>query len=679
MRNQLLLINLIFFNSSLLAQSILGIDVANHQGTINWSQVSAAGKVFAFVKATEGFTYDDPKFITNMTNGNNAGVKMGAYHFARPLNNSAINEANHFVSVAGAYIGAGYLPPVLDLEDDPTPLPNGTPLPISGLSTWVQTWMTTVENATGVAPILYTNSYYASQLSSSLNSYKLWIANPNTSPTNPPTNIGNWTTWAFKQYSWTGSVSGISGDVDLDVFNGTATEFNSLIMSGSTSPDLTKISDNMLASGNSVTFTVTVKNIGYATAGASSLGFLASVNSNLTFPSTLGANTIPALAPGSSYTVTRTINLCDAAMVLNSGTYYVGFRVDRLEEIAESEENNNVFVWGSNPVTIDCSTGGGTGTGSIRASLFPSAAVSSGAQWRVDGGAWTATNQTISNVTAGNHTVSFKDVPTWNTPPSYSFTLASGENKNISSPETEYTKTYILTTSSNPSIGGSTTGGGDFMVGSSGINTQITATPNPGWQLDNWTENGIVQMDYDEMVTITVSNDRNLVANFSQIIFYTITTTPSPSDCGFASGTGTLPAGSNLNIVASPKPNSTFINWTENGVFFSNQPQVLITVNGNKNFVANFACTIGVNDINLSEKIKIAPNPTVEGFSIITEESIQIVESEIFNMIGQRVALTQFINTPYFVPTINLFAGSYIVKLRIKGGDIITKKLIVNR
>jgi len=57
------------------------------------------------------------KFIDNMNAGVSAGVVMGAYHFARPDNNSAVDEANHFVSVAGNYIGAGYLPPALDLED----------------------------------------------------------------------------------------------------------------------------------------------------------------------------------------------------------------------------------------------------------------------------------------------------------------------------------------------------------------------------------------------------------------------------------------------------------------------------------------------------------------------------------------------------------------------------------
>ena len=89
--------------------------------------------------------------------------------------------------------------------------------------------MSAVQTATGIAPILYTNGSIASYLNSSLNTYKLWIADPDGSSTAQPTNIGVWTTWAFKQYSWTGTVSGISSQVDLNVFNGNTAAFNALI------------------------------------------------------------------------------------------------------------------------------------------------------------------------------------------------------------------------------------------------------------------------------------------------------------------------------------------------------------------------------------------------------------------------------------------------------------------
>ena len=51
------------------AQSILGIDVSGSQGTINWTQVKAAGYVFAWAKATEGITFTDASYSTNAVNG----------------------------------------------------------------------------------------------------------------------------------------------------------------------------------------------------------------------------------------------------------------------------------------------------------------------------------------------------------------------------------------------------------------------------------------------------------------------------------------------------------------------------------------------------------------------------------------------------------------------------------
>ena len=232
----LLIVSLAFLIiSKVTAQTILGIDVSKWQGTIDWQQVANDGKAFAYVKATEGQTYTDPKFATNAANGNSAGVVMGVYHFARPDNNTGTQDATNFVNVAGNYMGTGFLPPVLDFEDINR---NGMTVHLSDIMTssqltaWIQEFLTTVQNLTGVTPIVYTSTYYAGYVNSSLSTYGLWIAKPNTSPSDPPTSLGNWNDWMFKQYSWVGSVSGISGNVDLNVFNGSIDDFNELIGNG---------------------------------------------------------------------------------------------------------------------------------------------------------------------------------------------------------------------------------------------------------------------------------------------------------------------------------------------------------------------------------------------------------------------------------------------------------------
>jgi len=212
-------------------QDILGIDVSNWQGNIDWEQVKADGYTFAWAKSTEGMTYTDPMFFNNMENGLDANVVMGAYHFARPDNNTPQEDAANFLNIASAYIGNGFLPPVLDLEN---PYSGGQAILLTDiftseeLSNWAQAWMAEVETQTGISPFIYINGNYANYLNSSLTEYGLWFAQPDEN-LSPPVNIGTWEDWKFKQYSWWGDISGIQGDVDLNIFNGTLQDFNTII------------------------------------------------------------------------------------------------------------------------------------------------------------------------------------------------------------------------------------------------------------------------------------------------------------------------------------------------------------------------------------------------------------------------------------------------------------------
>ncbi|NQS92204.1 MAG: glycoside hydrolase family 25 protein, partial [Chloroflexi bacterium] len=198
-----------------------GIDVSHWQGDVKWAKVGEAGYTFAFVKGTEGVGWTDVLFHENMTNGPDSGVVRGVYHFARPdLGNTGREEAEYFLSVAGDYLKSGYLRPVLDLEV------RGS-LGQTALSAWVLEWMQTVENQSGVAPLIYTNlNYVNNYLTNAVTEYDLWIAywtwgcNPTVTFTIPPT--GRWSDWAFWQYCVApgGTVPGISTAIDLDIFNG---------------------------------------------------------------------------------------------------------------------------------------------------------------------------------------------------------------------------------------------------------------------------------------------------------------------------------------------------------------------------------------------------------------------------------------------------------------------------
>lgn len=208
-----------------LAVRVLGIDVSTYQGSVNWDSVNSAGRDFAFARSSTGSSYSDPTFATNMSNGTNAGLLMGAYHYAYPQFNSPSTEAAHFLAAAGSYIAPGFLRPVVDIEE----AGGTTPVGAANLSDWTNAFINYVvahsPYGATAEPLIYCNSNYAqSYLNSTVASRDAWIANWNWSDayaqdtTHSPAK-GVFNTWSFWQYSDNGSVGGES-PVDKDVANG---------------------------------------------------------------------------------------------------------------------------------------------------------------------------------------------------------------------------------------------------------------------------------------------------------------------------------------------------------------------------------------------------------------------------------------------------------------------------
>jgi len=215
---------------------INGIDVSSHQGTINWSSVYNAGYKFAFVKATQRDSFNDSNFITNINNAKAAGLLVGAYHFACPSYNpsqycygtSAEAEAQHFLNVAGSYLTQGYLRPVLDIDQS---ICNDfyNNKNCADLRNWIDKWMGIIKTQKNVTPILYTGPYCIKNCleSSFAKKYDLWVASHGSSPC--PSSLSCDWDWTFWQYA-IGSVNGINGSVDLDLFNGDMSKLNTFLI-----------------------------------------------------------------------------------------------------------------------------------------------------------------------------------------------------------------------------------------------------------------------------------------------------------------------------------------------------------------------------------------------------------------------------------------------------------------
>ncbi|WP_419999799.1 GH25 family lysozyme [Streptomyces boninensis] len=201
---------------------VQGIDISHWQGSINWSAVRGAGIQFAWMKATESTTYKDPTFNTNYVNAYNAGVIRGAYHFARPNLSSGAAQANYFASNGGAWSRDNLtLPGVLDIESNPSGA-QCYGLSQTSMRNWILDFYNTYKSRTTRDVVIYTSPSWWNTCTGSWNGMAsrspLWVAHWTTADN--PTKPGGFSAWTVWQYTSTGRVNGVSGNVDRDKFNG---------------------------------------------------------------------------------------------------------------------------------------------------------------------------------------------------------------------------------------------------------------------------------------------------------------------------------------------------------------------------------------------------------------------------------------------------------------------------
>ncbi|UVI29510.1 glycoside hydrolase family 25 protein [Paenibacillus spongiae] len=187
--------------------NIKGIDVSRWQGDIDWTKVKADQIRFAWIKATEGTSIVDHRFETNAVEAVDAGLITGFYHYAHPELNTPIAEAAHFAETVNRF--EVNLPHVLDIEGE------AATLGPAAVTAWAAEWLEEVRLRTGHPVMIYTGAYFAkTYLGKRLAGYPLWVANYGV---NIPMGNSTWSSWSSFQYSDSGKVDGICGNVDLNV------------------------------------------------------------------------------------------------------------------------------------------------------------------------------------------------------------------------------------------------------------------------------------------------------------------------------------------------------------------------------------------------------------------------------------------------------------------------------
>ena len=225
------------------SERIYGIDIARyqhgkgrHKFPINWKQLginylgrkthkNVHGKAdypvsFIFIKSTEGISITNKYYANDYAQARKHHIPIGAYHFFS-LKSSGAAQAQHFIKHTKFL--KGDLPPVLDVE------PSDAQIAAAGgpekMFRQILVWLRMVKARCGVSPILYINQMFINKYFGMVpdikRDYDVWIARYG--EYKPDVRL------AFWQLCSDGRVKGITGDVDINVFNGYKSQFDQFV------------------------------------------------------------------------------------------------------------------------------------------------------------------------------------------------------------------------------------------------------------------------------------------------------------------------------------------------------------------------------------------------------------------------------------------------------------------
>lgn len=194
--------------------SQVGIDVSAHQQEIDWQRVAESGVQFAILRVgyrgyTEGAIQEDAYFEQNLEGAIDAGLDVGVYFFSQAIDEQEAREEARFVldKISGYLLA---FPVFFDWEKIGSEARSDT-MDLASLTIVTDTFCTEIRNA-GYQAGLYFNQQlgYEELHLPSLQTYTFWLAEYN----DTPSFAYHFDLW---QYSASGTVDGIEGDVDLNL------------------------------------------------------------------------------------------------------------------------------------------------------------------------------------------------------------------------------------------------------------------------------------------------------------------------------------------------------------------------------------------------------------------------------------------------------------------------------
>ena len=201
-----------------------GIDVSEYQGYPDWEKVAADGIDFAMIRvgyrgSSEGMLYRDPIFRYNLVKAHNAGLEIGVYFFSQATGRAeAVAEAYYLLSILEEHRDKITMPVVFDWEETGTETSRTKGMSGKTVTECAKYFCEVIREG-GYTPGVYFNrhmGYYLYDLTQ-LPDVVYWFAGE-----------GDYSDFYYEhalwQYTFTGKVDGIEGNVDIDLFaaNGNA-------------------------------------------------------------------------------------------------------------------------------------------------------------------------------------------------------------------------------------------------------------------------------------------------------------------------------------------------------------------------------------------------------------------------------------------------------------------------
>ena len=192
---------------------VLGIDVSKWNGSIDWNAVKNSGVSYVIIRcgyrgSSTGALIEDPKFVSNIKGAKAAGLKVGVYFFSQAVNEAeAVEEASMALNLVSGY-GLEY-PIFLDVEASGG---RGDAVDTATRTAVCRAFCATIQNSGYKAGIYANKTWLTTKMNAgSLADYKIWLAQYASAPSYTTTKYDIW------QYTSKGSISGISGGVDMNI------------------------------------------------------------------------------------------------------------------------------------------------------------------------------------------------------------------------------------------------------------------------------------------------------------------------------------------------------------------------------------------------------------------------------------------------------------------------------